>query len=363
MADPQLRRAGQLILGSAIAAVLVWLLFRDTEWATVGEILRDVDLAWILAAQALLFSSHLLRVQRWTHIIRATRPISFRATFSAAQVGFLFNIVLPARLGEGVRTMLLARLAGFRVSTSAALVALDRLADSCGFLLVAAIALISFPGHRDVVLPAGVVGNAEPLTVSGALLEPLVVSASLILAIGLLLLAALYFQRSRAVGFLERRLTLLPDTAAVRILAARILAAARGFTDGMQVFSSTPGMISAALASLVAWLFAVASLGCILKAFGLDTSWYVPFAMQAMIALFSTAPVTPGLIGQFHLAVFACLMIAVPGVSSSEAKAVAIVVHFLAILPVVTLGLCGWLLGRSPPVADPEQPRSFDGVE
>lgn len=335
------KRLLQVLLGSAAAAVLVWLAFRGTDWPAVAAILRRADGRWIAASQVLLVSSHLLRVRRWTAIVRAARPVAYRTVLIVAQVGFLANVTLPMRLGEGVRAVLLSRRTGARISTSLALVALDRASDLLGFLFVAVIALAAFPARRDVVVPAGALGNAEPWVLSGSLLGPLVLGAAVALAAVLAVLLVLSAGRSTAA---VERWTWLPP--AVR---ARLAGAAGGFAAGMGVFGSRRGMVGSTSASVAAWLSAVASLACLSRAFGLETAWYVAFVMQTLIALFAAAPIAPGLLGQFHLAVIACLLLAAPGVGLTEARAAALGIHVFSILPVVALGLLGLVLDRTRP--------------
>ncbi|MEE8526520.1 MAG: lysylphosphatidylglycerol synthase transmembrane domain-containing protein [Thermoanaerobaculia bacterium] len=329
------KRLLQILLGSAVAVVLVWIAFRGTDWEAVFATLRRVDPRWILLSQALLIASHLLRAGRWTAIIRATRSITYRTALSVAQIGFLFNVILPMRLGEGVRAVLLARWTGSRISTGVALVALDRASDLLGFLFVALIALVAFPAGRDVVVPVGALHNTEPWVVSGALLRPLVLGATVALAAAVAVLLVLYVNQSRVIEALECW-SWLPHK-----LRLWLRGAATGFAAGMGVFGSRRKMIASTALSVVSWLLAVAALACLAAAFGLEVAWYVPFVMQTMIALFVVAPVAPGLLGQFHLGVIACLLIAVPGIDLTQARAVAIGTHFFSILPVVVLGaLC-----------------------
>ncbi len=335
------KRRLRILLGCAAAAVLVWIAFRGTDWTAVGEILRRAQLRWILLSLLFVLGSHLLRARRWTAIIRATRPITYRTALSVAQIGVLFNISLPMRLGEGVRAWLLSRWTGARLSTSVGLLALDRVSDLLGFLLVASIALAAFPAGRDVVVPAGALNNPEPWVLSGALLGPLVLGATLASTAALALLLALYTARSWVVD-LVGRWSWLPDG-----IRSRLLSAAQGFAAGMGVFRSRRQMIVSTLLSFAAWLSAVASLSCLTKAFGVEAPWYVPFVMQTMIALFVTAPVAPGLLGQFHLAVIAALLISVPGIDLTQARATAIGIHASTVLPVAALGLLCLVLERS----------------
>jgi len=77
----------------------------------------------------------------------------------------------------------------------------------------------------------------------------------------------------------------------------------------------------------------------VLTAFSIDFPWFTPFLVLAMVAVFISVPVTPGVVGQYHIPIVACLLLAIPGMEPSEAKAVAIVAHILCLIPIAVLGV------------------------
>ena len=73
-----------------------------------------------------------------------------------------------------------------------------------------------------------------------------------------------------------------------------------------------------------------------------------PWVMLVLIAISVSVPVSPGLVGQYHVAVVAALLVTIPLIDATEAKAVALVSHISALIPITVLGMvCLHLEGRS----------------
>jgi uncharacterized membrane protein YbhN (UPF0104 family) len=328
----------QIVLGVVLGVVLVWLLFRKTDWRAVLSAIGGVDWRWLVACQILAFAGHFARAQRWSYVVRAARPASYRHLFSATQIGFLVNFTAPARLGEVVRAYVLGRLVKAPFAQCLSMVALDRVGDVLGLLALMLVALISFPAGVDARFPAGAFGNAEPFVVSGALLGPAAAATTGLLCALLAVLVFLYARQAWVLRALDAVGGRLP-----RNVAGRLRGAFLHFAEGMHVLRSAGGLAKASFLSLATWGAGVLSVAAILKAFGVDFPWHAPFLILALIAVFISFPVTPAVVGQYHLPVVAGLLLTVPGTAPDEAKAVALVAHLMNLLPIAALGLfCLW---------------------
>lgn len=320
--------------GAAVVLVLTYGLFSGTDWRAVWGAVRTVRLDWLLAAEGLLFAAHLARVERWRAIIHQTAEVPYRTVFSAAQTGFLFNMLLPFRLGEAVRVVVLSRLARQPVTQSAALTAMDRLADMVGLAVVTLTALVALPGRGEVTLPPELLGNTEPVTISSAMLWTGAGAACLVLVACAALLTLMYLNQDRAAWLIDVSLGSVSKR-----LAQWTHNAFSGFASGLHAFRSPRALLTATGLSLAAWGVSAASFACVLNAFGISYPWYGPAVMLAMVVCIISAPVTPGLIGQFHLGAVAGLVIGVPETSLPEAKAVSLVAHVVSLTPVLVLGI------------------------
>jgi uncharacterized protein (TIRG00374 family) len=327
-------RHTRIILGVLISIFLLWFLFRDTDWRVLVTVLRQVDAGWLLLALFLAFGSSLARVQRWSYVVRAAQPATFRSMFSATQIGLLVNLLIPARIGDLVRGYVLSSLAKISFTRSLTLVALDRINDILALVTVLLIALFSFPSDVDIEFAAGAFGNAEPFVVSSSLIQPVTVSLISALFLVVVFLVFLYFRQDIVLRLLGRLLEPVSSRTAAWLRTMFL-----NFAAGMHIFRSGIQMTKSVLLSLVTWGLVALSLAALLKAFHLEFPWYGPFLMLAMLGVFTAVTVTPGMVGQYHIPVIASLLMILPGMNVNEAKAVAIVAHLVALLPPVVLGV------------------------
>jgi hypothetical protein len=318
---------------------LLWLLLRGTDATELIAAVRLVDLGFLCLGQILLWASFLTRAQRWSYIVRAVHPASFRSLFSATQIGVLVNFTVPGRLGELVRATVLSRLAGIPVARSLAMAALDRVSDVIGLLVVVLLAVLPLTGGVRVALPAGTFGNAEPLVVSSALVQSAAWALAGATVAASVALVVLYVARDRALQVVRKALAAFSPGVAER--AATLLGQ---FAEGLHVFRSRADLSRSLFWSLLTWAVDVASVAAILAAFGVAFPWHAPFLVLSLVSLSIAVPITPGMVGQFHLPAVAGLLLAIPALPPTQAKAIAIVDHLSTLVPIAALGV--WCLLR-----------------
>jgi hypothetical protein len=328
-------RKFQIVFGTALGIFLVWFLFRDTDWQKVWQATLQADKLWLSFAFSTIFISFFTRVQRWSYIVRTAKPVSFRHLFSSTQIGFLANFTLPARLGELIRAIVLARLAHLPVSKCFAFVALDRVTDLFGLLAVILVAVLAFRPEAGIQLPEGI--NIPEW--GQRLLGPDVVNQA---AMGFVVLM-LGVLGAFVLLYLNQRLALRISDAVVGVvskkLAERVHDMLQHFADGLHVFRSVGDMSKSLFFSLLTWFLAILGMGAAAYAFVPDIPWYTPFLMVTFLSVAITLPGAPGFIGQFHFGIMFGLYISVPTVEPDVAKAVAILAHIFNLIPVALTGL------------------------
>ncbi len=327
-------KSAQAIIGVLLSAFLLWFLFRGTDWQALNATLRQVNLAWITLSLALSFSSFFARVQRWSYVVRASHPASFRSMFSATQIGVLVNSFIPARVGDVVRGYVLGRLINIPFARSITLVALDRINDVLALVTVLFVTLMAFPSNRDIEFATGTFNNAEPFIVSSSLIQPVALVLTIFLSLVILMFVFLYFQQGLVLRLLDKAAGSVSTQ-----LASGLHTTFLNFAAGMHIFRSANEMVKSVLFSLLTWGLVALSLAALLNAFHLDFPWYAPLLMLSILGVFTSVTVTPGLVGQYHIPVVASLMMVIPSMDSDEAKAVAIVAHLVALIPPAALGI------------------------
>ncbi len=329
-----MKRKIRIALGFAIGGFLIWLLFRNTDWRAVYDETRQMKLRWVLVSQVFVMASFITRIWRWGYIVRVAKPVSFRSRFSATQIGFLGNMVLPLRAGEFIRAFVLARLAKLPFAKCMAMVVLDRVTDLVGLLAVVLVAALTVP-KRGVVIPEGLFDNADPIPVSSTLIQTCAISTVVLILAVLGALVLLYLNQKLALRIADRVVG-----AVARKHAERVHALLQQFADGLHIFRSGSDMAKSIFFSLLTWGCFLGGLVSFLYAFDIPFPWYAPFVIQALVAVAVSVPGMPGFAGQFHAGVFGGLLMVVPATPIAQAQALAIVTHlFNCFLPLVIVGV------------------------
>ncbi len=327
------------VVGFVLMAMMLWLLFRKTDWQEVGHALRGANWLLLIFSLVPLFLAHPARVRRWSFIVRAAHPATFRQMFSATQIGFLANAVLPARAGEVIRPLVLTRLTGLPFSKTMALNAVDRLTDLFGLLAVMIVSLLAFQPAGDLSIPAETFGTDAPITLTARQYHQGAIGTGVLLLVIVAGFVGLYTNRN---------VVLWISTKVFGLVSKRVADFVNGminhFADGLHVFRSPLELLRSVGWSLITWGLNLAGLALALMAFEVEFPWYTPFVMQAILAVAIAAPSTPAFVGPFHIAIVLALVMTVPGVDVNTAKAYAIIAHLAQFPAVLLFGF--WCLMR-----------------
>jgi len=338
--DPPMKRRIQLAISSLIAIAIVWYLFRDINWEELYANLRDVSVPWLLLSQIPLWISFITRIERWKYIVRSGHPTArWRGMFSATQIGFLANFVLPARAGEFIRPYALTRLEGVPFTKGLAMTGLDRVADLCGLLVLLLVTMVGFRPTEDIPIPPEVLKTTEPVMVPAALMQQ---GASMLVA-GLLLLigglVVLYLNQN-----LVARIAVAIVGVVSRPMANHVRQMIINFSQGLHIFRNAVDMLRTLAWTIVTWSMFTLSTMCIMNAFGLEYPWYAPLVVQVLVAIGIGVPISPGFIGQLQLSVMIGLILGVPGISYEKALALGLFAHVLNFVPVLIAGIACLML-------------------
>ncbi|HUJ24753.1 MAG TPA: lysylphosphatidylglycerol synthase transmembrane domain-containing protein [Myxococcales bacterium] len=104
-----LKLALRLAVSLAMSAVFIWLSLRKTDVRAVGAAMASADATRIAAYFGLMLVIHVVRTVRWGILLEPLGHVSFKRLNSASAVGWMLLMVLPLRLGEFARPLLVAR--------------------------------------------------------------------------------------------------------------------------------------------------------------------------------------------------------------------------------------------------------------
>lgn len=316
------RKTLYTLLGCLLAAVLLWALFRGTDWPALWLELGRVDRGWLVASATAFAGANAIRGLRMWPVLSLRQPIRVGLVFHATQISQLANMALPVRGGPILRALAISRIAGRPFSYLAGASFADRAAE--GATLGMVMLGISATLFQDRVIPPSSATHTVASTLLGLGLATLTVSG-------------VFFVLTR-----ERRGEAGPI---VKALARRFAAKTHavwgelrlGVRDTM--FSRRAAFIWAG--SAVAWAGNVCALALVLKAFGLEASWFVPVLGSVLAMVTFVLPGSPGLVGPYHAAIIGTLAMGIPETSHEQRLAVAIVTHAVHMSMVAALGVVG----------------------
>jgi hypothetical protein len=143
----------QLAGGAVLAAAGLWFFLKDVNPRQLLHDFQTTPLWAIGSVICLTFLTLWLRAVRWNLILPASPPASRKGLFGIVAIGFMINNILPARIGEAARVLLLWKRNGFSVAASAGSVLLERIIDSIMFLAFFFVPALLLPALRPL-LPA-----------------------------------------------------------------------------------------------------------------------------------------------------------------------------------------------------------------
>jgi uncharacterized protein (TIRG00374 family) len=294
------------LIGAAISIIALGLVLRGVDLARTGEVLARADLRWIGLAALFVSTDLAVRALRWQRLLRPIVIVRYTSMLGYLLVGYVANNVLPARLGELVRSHYLGDREGISRASALGTVVVERVVDLVAVVAIASAALLVL-SVRGVVASAVLVGAG----VAGLLLVTL------------------------ALGIVAHR---LPGADRVRVAVERWpqVRELAGRLQGGLAVAGRPSTLAEALAtSAAAWTVAILAWAAVGQSIGLELSIGQAALIASGVALASAVPAGPSNLGTFE---FAAVEIGKAiGVPADSAFALALIVH-ATILVVTSIG-------------------------
>ena len=317
--------------GALVSVVTLALLMLLVDRRELWEALRTANYLYLAPAIALYFIGQWFRAWRWQYLLSPIARISTRRLYPVIMIGYLANNVLPARLGELVRAVYLARREPeVSVPASIATLSVERLYDGLTLLAMGAVA-------APILLAAGLFSEASLAYQSTAIVLMVGVMSSF--AAALVILTALACSR-RTLNWFIGLTGLLPER--FRGMAADIIV---GFVEGLAALNSPGKHAMLFVSSLPIWLAEAGVYLIVAYSFSLDayfdSFWFLTLAIVLVTVtsnLITAIPASIGGIGAFEVVAQQTLVGLAVGAAPAASYSVA--VHLLALwLPVNLAGL------------------------
>ncbi|MCJ7513317.1 MAG: flippase-like domain-containing protein [Anaerolineales bacterium] len=306
MAPARARRTGTIgvLIGVAVSVVALVAVLRWAGWGPVVVALQQMEPGYLGLAAAVFLLSMLARAVSWWLLL--TRSVSLGRTLATLNEGYLLNNLLPWRLGELGRAVLLGRQPGMSTLRVLSTIVIERTYDVIlgTTLLVAMLPVVLRLGwaSRAALIWGGAVGLA------------------------LLVLWLLVHHASRIEGWIGRK---FPKPALWQARWRRV-------HSGLAALESPSLFLGSFGAMAVSWILAGVDYWLVLRAFHPSPGWPWAYFMLTATALGGAVPAAPGSIGVFEAAAVAAL--GAFAVSAGTALAAALVLHAMVYAITVSIG-------------------------
>ena len=293
-------------IGVLISLVCIFLVLRGVDLQKTADLLGGARPAWLALAVVAVIGDLVFRAMRWQVLIRPICRVPLRRLSAYMLVGYLANNVLPARLGELVRSHYLGDREGISRSATLGTVVVERVVDTVVLVGIGAAAILVL-NVRGVVASAILVGVA--------------IAALLCVALAVALAAHRLPGAARAAAFLGRW--------------PRVVGVATRLRDGLRVAALPRTVAAAGMLSVAAWSCTVIAVLAVGQSLGIELTVGEGALLAAGTNLATAIPSGPGYLGTFE---YAGQSIALAfGLSAAVGLALALLIHVIT-LAVSSLG-------------------------
>jgi uncharacterized protein (TIRG00374 family) len=309
------------LLVSVLSVFFVWLFLHHVDLAGIRGVWRSIPLRYPLLFLFMSLPQFAVRAYRWGLLLRPFKKhIPYRSLWNFSLIGFMISYLLPGRLGEIARPVMLAEKEGIKKSQAIATVINERLFDLLTVLVMLAAYLVTAGDSPTPVL--------RQLRAAAILLMPLLLLVFFLVALA---------NHPRVFPWTEKIIRTL-----VRVLPAawreRAAEFAIHFVKALRLDLGWKGIAAVAFWSLLHWSLVIFSYWLLMLGFAgmhLRLASLIPFLSVIFV---SAAVPTPGMAGSLDLASKYAL-VGLFAVEEKTAVAFTILFHFLLLLAPIALGL------------------------
>ncbi len=285
------------VIGITIGALFIWLAAQDWPldavvgnglvldgWVLVSPNAWRFDLAYLPIFLGILSVIHVLRVVRWFPLLQPlmSQPeqLDFWRLNRVSAVGFMYLFVLPLRLGELARPILLSKGGDVRMSSVLATCVVERVVDGLIVVAMLFVVLLYLPGRATSTF-----GEIE----LGALFALIVFGGALLVLFGM------YIARE----WTYRTLRTLISPFSTNIANA-IISLLESFHQGLAALPSPKHFLTFVSWSLVYWVLNAYGYFVLAQGFiGFDISLLASFAMMCCVVVGMMLPNPPANVGVY----------------------------------------------------------------
>ena len=309
-----------IILGTLISLILLVIVFSHLDWQAFFNTLKTIRPLEILFAGLIIVVIISLRSLRWTLV--ADMPVSkFKHFWQAANIGYLGNMIYPARAGEVLRIVAIHHFAPLVIGRAVSSAVIDRMLDA---IVMGLFVLLILWIHGQKIDPN--IGRS-------------IVGVFIVATLGLILLIVL---ADRLHAFVQGRVTKGKWQPRLQEWLLHAL-------EGIQSFRKVHNLLVTLLLTISIFLLDYFWMWQIMAAFGWDLPFEAALTVGVFLLLGISLPSAPGYIGIYQIA--CVLALGLYDIDKTQAVAYSIVLQLLMFTVVGIQGMlvtiyCGFNLSQ-----------------
>ena len=306
----------ELLISSTLMVLAIW----GIDFSSLWKVLRDANYLWLIPSVLSVFLLLLLKAWRWRLLYYPEYRLPFGSLFTALSAGFFISNILPARLGEVSRVLLIVSEQPVGIARTTATIIIEHLLD-LATLLIYLLFLLPF-----VHLPP-ILTNSAKITGIGA-------------AVGIIAMFVLSFWKNKLVlwfNALSEKMSFFKKPF--------IHGFVMNMLDGFTVMRTKTGVLIIGI-SFFGWILVFITAWSAAEALKLDVHFVAIMFAVVVTTMGMLIPSSPGYIGVFHY--LTVVSLGPFGVLKDTALALALLWHAVNYLTLSATGYIAlWIHGTS----------------
>lgn len=296
-----------LFVGLCISGIFLYFAVKNVNFDEFMKYVHQLNLFYIIPALLPGLIAYLVRAWRWNYFLSSVGRFRVKGLLSATMIGFMANNILPARVGELIRALVLSKKESISfISVLSSLIA-ERVMDGFTISIIALFAIYTLPVNEKIKF-AGAVFFLIFLT---------------------LLIVMFIFINSKSIN--KKLFGIFPERISVKI--NKYLNKIMSGLEGLNRFKNSGIIFTSAF---VIWFLSSLYFYFMGLALDIPLPFSASFSIFISVALGVIIPSSPGFIGVYHF--FCQKAVEMYGIDASRAFAYAVVTHFVQFIAVTVLG-------------------------
>ena len=282
---------------------LLWVAFRSVDWTSYTSPLKLLSNQTCAFACLGVGAMQLARWWRWTVLTSPLGRVTLWEQLQISLAGNALITLLPLRLGEFARPLMLNRVAGIPVAASLASTSVERVLDGLAMCGVFYLSVKALPSNDQV---------PTWLTTSANLMALIFVSAAVTVLIAM-------FQRQHITVLLDRfdeRYSWFPGNRLQHLWGDVVSA--------LDVLKIPSIAFQTLITTGIFWICNAGVIMLLLNSFGWDLPLAAPWVITSVMVVGSLLPSGPALIGPFQASIYVALSLFQIGTTESAMFGVAL---------------------------------------